>query len=155
MKILPGWLHRRPGKGNDTTYEGRSLQSYGKHGRLDISDNQWKRQPFGITVTKPANDADAFTEIGEIYDVAQLVKLARHLNYGAKVFEVQDGKMYKVIKKLITANCVAIVPFDVTDHGDPGLFQGDNAHYGLVFGCFAAPVGGEKYYFATHWGEYG
>jgi hypothetical protein len=38
--------------------------------------------------------------------------------------------------------------------GDPGLFQGDHAHYGLVFGCFIAPSDGEKYYFATHWGKY-
>jgi hypothetical protein len=141
-------------KGDDPTYADRSLRSYGKHGRFGISGNQWKKGPLGIDIPKPPNDADAFTELGAIYDVAHLVKLARHLNYGAKAFDVKDGKMYKVIKGLIAANCLAIVPFDVTDQGEPGLFQGDRAHYGLVFGCFTAPSDGKKYYFATHWGKY-
>jgi hypothetical protein len=141
-------------KGDDPTYEGRSLRSYGKHGQFAIADNQWKKGPVGIDTAKPPNDADAFTELGSIYDVAHLVKLARHLNYGAKAFDVKDGKMYRVISKLITANCPAIVPFDVTDQGEPGLFQGDRAHYGLVFGCFTAPSDGKRYYFATHWGKY-
>lgn len=86
-----------------------------------------------------------FTSQGEMFRASQLASLARDFGYAATT------KSHVTLKDLHAAldkGNPVLVPFDVDDVGNPGLFHGTRAHWCVVEGHFRKD--GVEYLVATH-----
>lgn len=86
-----------------------------------------------------------FTTQGEMFHASQLASLARDFGYSASV---KTHASLKDIHAALDRGNPVLVPFDVDDVGNPGLFRGSRAHWGVVEGHFKKD--GVEYVVATH-----
>lgn len=86
-----------------------------------------------------------FTTQGEMFHASQLAKLAREFGYTATV---KTKPTLSDLHAALDRGHPVLVPFDVDDVGNPGLFRGTRAHWGVVEGHFRKD--GVEYVVATH-----
>ena len=90
-----------------------------------------------------------FTREGEMFDAADLAKTAVHFGYRASYY---PHATLNDIYRMLDQKHPAIVAFDVDDQGNPGLFQGERAHYAVLEGYFDYHQ--TRYIIARHgWGK--
>lgn len=89
--------------------------------------------------------ARGYTTQGEMFHSSQLAKLATEFGYEAKVVE---NVTLTDIQRAVDRGHPALVPFDVDDVGNPGLFNGKRAHWCVIEGHFQKD--GQEYLVATH-----
>jgi hypothetical protein len=86
-----------------------------------------------------------YTTQGEMFYASQLGALAGEFGYETKVkthFTVKD------LHRAVDQGHPVLVPFDVDDVGNPGLFNGKRAHWAVIEGHFSK--NGVEYLVATH-----
>jgi hypothetical protein len=88
---------------------------------------------------------EGFTSQGEMFHARQLASLARQFGYTAST---RSNVQLKDLHAALDQGHPVLVPFDVDDVGNPGLFQGTRAHWCVVEGHFHKD--GVEYVVATH-----
>lgn len=86
-----------------------------------------------------------FTTQGEMFYADQVGALAKEFGYDAKVTE---NVTLEDIKACVDRDHPALVPFDVDNKGDPGLFGGKRAHWAVIESHFKEDD--QEYLVATH-----
>lgn len=86
-----------------------------------------------------------YTTQGEMFYASQLGSLAKEFGYDAKV---KENFTVKDLHVAIDKGHPVLVPFDVDDVGNPGLFNGKRAHWAVIEGHFSK--NGVEYLVATH-----
>lgn len=93
-----------------------------------------------------------FTTEGEMFHAEQLAALAREFGYGA---EVHEEFTLTTLLEVLDRKRPCLAGFDVDDDGNPGEFEGLNAHWAVLESHFEKD--GERFLVASHaWsgGEY-
>jgi hypothetical protein len=86
-----------------------------------------------------------FTTQGEMFYGRQLAQLAQKFGYRA---DVTPNVTLDEIDAAVDKHHPVLVPFDVDNSGNPGLFGGKRAHWAVIEGHFEKD--GVKYLVATH-----
>lgn len=98
------------------------------------------------------------TAYGSVFNAENLVRVARGngSQYGGQfdghVISTTDaGAFVRVVKALLGIECPVIVPFDVSDTGDPMAKTGERAHWATIIGTYNDGADGAIHY---HWGKF-
>lgn len=118
----------------------------------DFRANSHSMPPDKHTMLLDVARQRGYTTEGEMFYAEQLAALAREFGYEAMVHE--DFTVETLIQALERKR-PCLVGFDVDDEGNPGLFEGLNAHWAVIESHFEKD--GQRYVVASHaWsgGEY-
>ncbi len=118
----------------------------------DFRANSHSMPPDNHTLLLDVARTRGYTTEGEMFYAEQLAALAREFGYQAVVHE--DFTLARLIE-VLDRRRPCLVGFDVDDEGNPGEFEGLNAHWAVVESHFEKD--GEPFLVASHaWsgGEY-
>lgn len=94
------------------------------------------------------------SQVGEIYDVTSLVKLAKHNGYDASLIYNDSDNYCELIKSQVSNGYAPIVFFDVDfETKGPGLHQSEHEHAAVIVGYFS-DTKKNLWFIATCWGLY-
>ena len=118
----------------------------------DFRANSHSMKPDTHTLLLDVARQRGYTTEGEMFYATQLAALAKEFGYEATVHE---DFTVDILIKALQQNRPCLVGFDVDDEGNPGQFEGLNAHWAVIESHFEKD--GEQYLVASHaWsgGEY-
>jgi hypothetical protein len=133
--VMDFWEKQNPANGLDPLVQSADAQRGSSHSMSPDT----KRLLFD-----EAKNA-GFTTQGEMFYGRQLAELARKFGYRA---DVTPNVTLEQLEAAVDRHHPVLVPFDVDDVGNPGLYGGKRAHWAVIEGHLEE--NGVKYLVATH-----